>query len=43
MLGNQSEILLHEILDVQKILVGWKKFYFLALKFGQNSYKNHPV
>ena len=36
-LGSQSEILFHEILDVQKILVGWTTFIFLALKFGRNS------
>ena len=39
-MGSQSVILDHEILDVQKILVGWIKFFFLALKFGR---KNHPV
>ena len=32
MVGSQSEDLFHEILDVQKILVGWTKFFFLALK-----------
>ena len=36
-IGSQSEILFHEILDVQKILVGWTTFFFLALKFGRNS------
>ena len=36
-MGIQSEILLQEILDVQKILVGWTTFIFLALKFGRNS------
>ena len=36
-MGSQSEILFHEILDVQKILVGWTTFFFLALKFGRNS------
>ena len=36
-MGSQSEILFHEILDVQKILVGWIKFFFLAMKFGRNS------
>ena len=30
-MGSQSEILFHEILDVQKILVGWTTFLFLAL------------
>lgn len=34
--GSQSEILFHEILDVQKIIVGWTTF-FLALKFAWNS------
>ena len=38
-MGSQSEILFHEILDVQKILVGWTTFFFLALKFGRNSWK----
>ena len=42
-MDSQSEILFHEILNVQKILIGWTKFFFLALKYGQNSYKNHPV
>ena len=37
-----SKILFHEILDVQKILVGWTTFFFLALKFGRNSYKKTP-
>ena len=37
MMGSQSEILFHEILNVQKILVGWKTFFYLALKFGRNS------
>ena len=41
MMGSQSEILFHEILYVQKI--GWTKFFFSALKFGRNSWKNHPV
>ena len=36
-MGSQSEILFHEILDVQKILVGCKTFFVLALKFGRNS------
>ena len=36
-MGSQSEILFHEILDVQKIHVGWTTFFFLALKFGRNS------
>ena len=30
MLGNQSEILFQEILDVQKILGGWTKFFFFS-------------
>ena len=34
-MGSQSEILFHEILDVQKILVGWTTFFFLA--FWRNS------
>ena len=38
-MGSQSEILFHEILDVQKILVGWTTFFFLALKFGRTSQK----
>ena len=38
-MGSQSEILFHEILDVQKILIGWTTFFFLALKFGQTSKK----
>ena len=42
-MGSQSEILYHEILDVQKILIGWTTFFFLALKFGRTSQKNHPV
>ena len=42
-MGSQSEILFHEILDVQKILIGWTTFFFLALKFGRTSQKNHPV
>ena len=37
MIGSQSEILFHEILNVQKILVSWTTFFFLALKFGRNS------
>ena len=36
-MGSQSEILFHEILDVQKILVGGKTFFFLAAKFGRKS------
>ena len=36
-MGSQSEILFHEILDVQMILVGWTTFFFLALKYGRNS------
>ena len=32
-----SQRLFHEILFVQKILVGRTTFFFLALKFGQNS------
>ena len=36
-MGSQSEILFHEILDVKKILFGSTTFFFLALKFGQNS------
>ena len=35
-MDSQSEILFHEILNVQKILVGWTMFFFLALKFGRN-------
>ena len=35
--GSQSDILSHEILDVQNILVGWTTFFFLVLKFGRNS------
>ena len=27
-MGSQSDILFHEILDVQKILVGWTTFFF---------------
>ena len=41
-MGSQSEILFHGILDVQKIPVGWTTFFFLALKFGRNSYKKPP-
>ena len=41
--GSQSEIMFHEILDVQKILIGWTTFFFLALKFGRDGKKNHPV
>ena len=36
-MGSQLEILFREILDVEKILVGWTTFFFLALKFGRNS------
>ena len=36
-MGSQSEFLFPEIFDVQKILVGWTTFFFLALKFGRNS------
>ena len=36
-MDSQSEILVHEILNVQKILIGWTKFFFLALKFGRTS------
>ena len=36
-IGSQSEILFNEILDVQKILVGWTMFFFSALKFGRTS------
>ena len=36
-MGSQSEILFHEILNLQKIFVGWTMFFFLALKFGRNS------
>ena len=36
-MGSQSEIPFHEILDVQKIPVGWTSFFFLVLKFGRNS------
>ena len=42
-MGSQSEILFHEIPDVQKILVGWTTFFFLVLKFGRTSQKNHPL
>ena len=35
--GEQSEIMFHEILDVQQMLIGWTMFFFLALKFGRNS------
>ena len=38
-MGSQSETQVHEILNVQKILVGWTKFFILALKFGRNSQK----
>ena len=33
-MGSQSEVLFHEIFDVQKILVVWTTFFFLAQKFG---------
>ena len=36
-MDSQSEILFHEILDEQKILVGWTTFFYLALEFGRNS------
>ena len=39
-MGSQSKNLFHEILDVQKILVGWTMFFFLALKFGRNINKS---
>ena len=42
-MGSQSEILFHEILDVQMILVDGKTFFFLALKFGRKSLKKHTV
>ena len=42
-MGSQSEILFHEILDVQNILIDWTTFFFLALKYGGTSQKNHPV
>ena len=42
-IGSQSEILFHEILDVQKILFGWTTFFFLALKFGRNCLKKAPL
>ena len=40
MMGSQSEILSYEMLYVQKILVGWTAFLFLAQKFGRNNKKN---
>ena len=36
-MDSKSDILFHEILNVQKILVSWTMFFFLALKFGRNS------
>ena len=39
-MGSQSETLFLDILNVQKILVGWTTFFFLAQKVGRNSYKN---
>ena len=36
-MGTQSENLFHEVLGVQKIIVGWTTFFFLALKFGRTS------
>ena len=42
-MGSQSEILFQEILDLQNILIDWTTFFFLALKLGQTSQKNHPV
>ena len=41
-MGSQSEILFHEILDVQKIVIDWTTFFFLALKFGRNILKKTP-
>ena len=42
-MGSQSEILFHEILYVQKILVGWTTFFFLALQIWAEQLKQHPV
>ena len=42
MMGSQSDILFHEILNIQKILFGWTTFFFLALKFGRNSWRKRP-
>ena len=39
-MDSQSEVLFHEIFDVEKILVDWTTFFFLAQEFGRNSLKN---
>ena len=39
-MDSQSEVLFHEIFDVEKILVDWTTFFFLAQEFGRNSKKN---
>ena len=41
-MGNQSETLFHEILDVQKILVGWTKFLF-STEIWAEQLKKHLV
>ena len=41
-MGSQSEILFHEILYVQKILVGWTTFFFLGTEIWAEQLKKPP-
>ena len=41
--GSQSEILIHEILNIQKILVGWKNVFPFSTEIWAEQLKNHPV
>ena len=41
-MSSQSEILFHEILDVQKILVVWIDFFFRT-EIWAEQLKKHPV
>ena len=41
--GGQSEILFHEIPDVQKILVGWTIFFLFSTEIWAEQLKKHPV
>ena len=42
MMGSQSEILFHEILDVQMILVGWITFFFFCTEIWAVQLKKAP-
>ena len=42
-MGSQSEALFHEILDVQKILVGWTTCFTFSTEIWAEQLKNHPV